>query len=80
MNTIEEEKYMANPYCPLTNTRKAVAFNEGFEAGTEFAQRWITVEEEDAPLGLLLMRLQNGEIRLGYFTDKMITSSGILHG
>ena len=39
--------------------------------------RWIPVEEKEPPKDLILMKLSNGEIRLGHFSSKMWTSSGI---
>lgn len=39
--------------------------------------RWIPVEEKEPPKDLILMKLSNGEIRLGHFLSKMSTSSGI---
>ena len=39
--------------------------------------RWIPIEEKEPPTDLILMKLSNGEIRLGHFLSKMSTSSGI---
>ena len=54
------------------------------KAGYDFCQkeyeeklRWIPVEEKEPPKDLILMKLSNGEIRLGHFSSKMWTSSGI---
>ena len=56
----------------------------GFIAGAEHVKkdyedklRWIPVEEKEPPKDLILMKLSNGEIRLGHFLSKMSTSSGI---
>lgn len=46
------------------------------KAGWDLAHLWIPVEE-DAPMGLVLMKLSNGEIRLGNFLSKMLSSNGI---
>lgn len=39
--------------------------------------RWIPIDEKDAPTEIVQMKLQNGEIRFGYFTDKIKTTSSI---
>ena len=47
-------------------------FGNGFRAGIEFAQRWISVEEEEPPLYItVLVKLFNGR----FFTAKYIKSS-----
>ena len=47
-------------------------FGNGFRAGVEFAQRWISVEEEEPPLYItVLVKLFNGR----FFTAKYIKSS-----
>lgn len=56
------------------------AFKEGYslcQKEYEEKLRWIPIEEKEPPADLILMKLSNGEIRLGYFLSKMITSSGI---
>ena len=37
--------------------------------------RWIPIEEKDAPNEVIQMKLENGEIRFGFFTDKIKTTS-----
>jgi hypothetical protein len=46
MKTIEEasEEYMNRQ--PMTNIRQDIAIMEAFKVGAEFAQRWISVDEE----------------------------------
>ena len=47
-------------------------FGNGFKAGAEFAQRWISVEEEEPPLYItVLVKLFNGR----FITAKYIKSS-----
>ena len=47
MKTIEEAAKGANSYgYPAFRGSSHNAFNDGFKAGAEFAQRWIPVEEE----------------------------------
>ena len=57
---------------------------DSFETGFELCEqvfkeklRWIPIEEKEPPTDLILMKLSNGEIRLGHFLSKMSTSSGI---
>lgn len=52
MKTIEEARQDAND-CILP--KSAYEFDRGFDAGVEFAQRWIPVEEELPEVGFLVL-------------------------
>ena len=61
-------------------TVKANCFLAGYkDCQKEYEEklRWIPVEEKEPPKDLILMKLSNGEIRLGHFSSKMWTPSGI---
>jgi len=76
MKTIEEKSFEYKENVDLSNIcdTKDVRFEiqDAFTAGAEFAQRWISIEEEEPPLYItVLVKLFNGR----YFTAKYIKSS-----
>ena len=76
MKTIEQaarehSRNLTVTYETLKNVTKE-DFEKSFKAGSEFAQRWIPIEEEEPPLYItVLVKLFNGR----YFTAKYIKSS-----
>ena len=46
MKTIEEARKEKNPYKVTESIGNCLSFNNGFNAGVEFAQQWISVEDE----------------------------------
>jgi hypothetical protein len=57
-----------------------IDFTKGYETcQKEYEEklRWIPVEEKDAPTEIVQMKLENGEIRFGFFQDRFKTTSNV---
>jgi hypothetical protein len=80
---LEAKKYCNDFASETTNSRHDfLEVCRGFDAGYDYCQkeyeeklRWISIHEKDAPNEIVQMKLENGEIRFGYFTDKFKSSS-----
>jgi hypothetical protein len=64
----------------LEQEKKQTAYIQGYEeCKKEYEEklRWIAIEEKDAPNEIIQMKLENGEVKFGYFTDRIKTTSNV---